>query len=83
MTIELPNCLILESDVFKSKKGTTCGALRWLDAGTNTVCRTMVFGDDTEMLTHLGKGSVATLTFDLRASRRDDTLSVYLVAVGA
>lgn len=82
MEFDMQNCLILEAETFKSKKGTTCGVVRWMQQDTSKLYRTMVFGEDASIVVGLVPGSLVMLRFAVQGSRRDDSIELYLVGVG-
>lgn len=81
MQINMPACSVIATDDFVSKKGTRCGVLRWFDLTEGKPYRTMVFGDDCDKLKGLVEGEQVSVLLDLRGSRRDDTVEVYLSSV--
>ena len=50
MQVKFPVCSVIGVERFTSKKGTACGVLRWYELMEGKVYRTMVFGDDVQLL---------------------------------
>lgn len=78
MVVGFAGCEVLSVDDFESKKGTRCGVLRWFDRSEHQVYRTMLFGDDVNIISKLRRGDVVHLLFNVEASRTDDSIRLVL-----
>lgn len=78
MVVGFSGCEVLGVEDFVSKKGTRCGVLRWFDRVEHQVFRTMMFGDDVDIISNLRKGDVVDLLFEVAASRTDDSIRLEL-----
>ena len=83
MQVKFPVCSVIGVERFTSKRGTACGVLRWYELMEGKVYRTMVFGDDVQMLNGVESGMQCSVTLSVQPSRRDDTCEVYLACVDA
>lgn len=83
MQVIFPACQAIGVETFVSKKGTTCGVLRWYDATQGKVFRTMVFGDAVEKLNGLESGMACSIVLNVTASRRDDSIELTLDHIDA
>lgn len=81
MQVTIPACQVIGVERFQSKKGTQCGVLSWFDLTEGKVYRAMVFGDDVAILNGVENGIQCTVTLEIRPSRRDFTVEVYMVGV--
>lgn len=82
MQVTFPVCSVIGVERFQSKKGTQCGVLSWFDLTEGKVYRAMVFGDDVSILNGIENGVQCSVTLEVRPSRRDFNVEVYLVGVG-
>lgn len=82
MVVGFAGCEVLSVDDFLSKKGTRCGVLRWFDRTEHQVYRTMLFGDDVNIISGLRRGDVVNLLFAVTASRTDDSIRLVLTEAG-
>lgn len=82
MQVTFPSCQVIGVERFQSKKGTQCGVLSWYELMEGKVYRAMVFGDDCAVLNGVENGMQCSVTLEVRPSRRDFNVEVYLVAVG-
>lgn len=82
MQVTFPACQVIGTERFTSKKGTPCGVLSWYELTEAKVYRAMVFGDDVALLNGVENGQQCSVTLEVRPSRRDFNIEIYLVGVG-
>ena len=83
ISINFPDCLILEAHTGTSKSGAPFANLKFLENSTLDVYEFLCFGDAVALVAGLAKGARASLEFSLRPNQsRESNLGVRVDLIG-